>query len=60
MSNLLKLLFNRVFIVLLLLALQAALLILVLQEAAEYYLVLNIIFMFVSIIYALKLLIGFI
>ena len=56
MSNLLKLLFNRVFIVLLLLALQAALLILVLQEAAEYYLVLNIIFMFVSIIYALKLL----
>lgn len=56
MSRLLKLLFNRVTIVLLLLSLQIFLFVFALQEASEYYIVLNIIFMIISVIYGLKLL----
>lgn len=56
MSKILKLIFNRVFIALFLFALQVALIIFVLQDAAEYYWILNVFFGIVNIIYAFKLL----
>lgn len=56
MSRLLKLLFNRITIVFLLLVLQVFLIVIALQEAAEYYFVLNTIFIAVSIVYGIKLL----
>ena len=56
MSSLIKLLFNRVTIVLLLLILQVFLFVFALQEASQYYIVLNIIFVIISVTYGIKLL----
>lgn len=55
MSRLLKLLFNRITIVLLLLFLQISLIVLALQEAFEYYIVLHALSIFVSLVYGVKL-----
>ena len=56
MSKIFKLFFSRLFIVLLLLALQICFIVLVLQEASEYFVYLNIFFILISLIYGIKLL----
>lgn len=55
MSKLLKLFFNRITIVLLLLGLQLFLLFLALQEALKYFVILDLIFRVVSLVYCFKL-----